>query len=85
MKTTVEVPDALFRRAKSAAAQQGLSLKEFFTLALREQLRRQSAGLSPGKPWMKAFGGMRELHAETKRIEQVIADEFERIDEEEWR
>jgi hypothetical protein len=31
---------------------------------------------------MKAFGGMPELHTETKRIEQVIADEFEPIDEE---
>jgi hypothetical protein len=34
---------------------------------------------------MKAFGGLRELHTETKRIDRVIAREFEQIDEEEWR
>ncbi len=34
---------------------------------------------------MKGFGGLRDLHRETKRIERVIEKEFERIDEEEWR
>ena len=85
MKTTVEIPDSLFRQAKAAAAQQGISLKELFTEAVRKQLRRKAAGTSPAKPWMKAFGGLRGLHRETKRLERVIAQEFERIDEEEWR
>src|SRR6267143_1462535 len=51
-----------------------------FTLALREHLWRQSVAASPGRLWMKAFGGMRELHAENKRIEQTIAREFEPTD-----
>jgi hypothetical protein len=34
---------------------------------------------------MKAFGGLRDLHRETRRLERVIAGEFESIDEEEWR
>jgi hypothetical protein len=84
MKTTVEIPDTLFRQAKAAAAQQGVSLKEFFTEALRDRLRR-GGGTESQKPWMKAFGGLRDLHRETKRVERVIADAFERIDEEEWR
>ncbi len=85
MKTTVEIPDPLFRRAKAAAAQQGISLKEFFTASLREQLRRKGHGAAAAKPWMKAFGGLRDLHKETLRLERLIANEFERIDEEEWR
>ena len=84
MKTTVELPDALFRDAKAAAAQQGIPLKEFFTRAVRQQLQRSQDDPATARPWMKAFGGLRGLHKETQRIEQKIAAEFERIDEEEW-
>ena len=84
MKTTVEIPDPLFRQAKAVAAQQGLSLKDFFTQALSQRLRRQ-AGAPEAKPWMKAFGGLRDLHRETRRLERLVAEEFERIDEEAWR
>ena len=84
MKTTVELPDALFRQAKSAAATQGISLKEFLTRAVKEQLRDQP-GRTVEKPWMAAFGGLRDLHRETKRVERVIRKEFETIDNEEWR
>jgi hypothetical protein len=35
IKTTVELPDSLFRRAKAAAAEEGRSLKDFFTDAVR--------------------------------------------------
>ena len=84
MKTTVEIPDPLFRQAKAAAAEQGVSLKEFFTWAVRERLRQKTSGASPGKPWSKAFGGLSELHRETKRLERVITEEFERVEEEEW-
>ena len=87
VKRIVEIPEPLFRQAKAHSAQRGISLKEFFTEAVREQLRRREA--PSGKPheprWMKAFGGLRDLHRENKRIERVIEEEFERIDEEEWR
>jgi hypothetical protein len=46
---------------------------------------RREQEAPPEKPWMKAFGGLRELHAETKRIDRVIASEFEQIDEKAWR
>ena len=43
MKTTVEVPDLLFREAKAYAARHGLALREVFErglqLALQEQAR----------------------------------------------
>jgi hypothetical protein len=84
VKTTVEIPDPLFRQAKAAAAQQGLSLKDLFTQALRERLRRKAGGPEE-KPWMKAFGGLQDLHRETRRLERVVAEEFERIDDEVWR
>jgi len=82
MKTTVEIPDLLFRQAKAAAVEQGISLKEFLTGAVMEQLRRKSSGAGSGKPWRKAFGGLRDLHRETRRLERLIAKEFEVIDQE---
>jgi hypothetical protein len=84
VKTTVEIPDPLFRQAKAAAAQKGIPLKQLFTEALREQLRRHTPEQAQDKPWMRAFGGLRQLHKENKRLERIIATEFESIDEEEW-
>ena len=44
MKTTIELPDALFRQSKSLAAARGVTLKRFFTEALEEKLRHSTAG-----------------------------------------
>ena len=38
MKTTVEMPDDLFRKAKAVAALRGQSLKDFITELLRREL-----------------------------------------------
>ena len=38
MKTTLELPDPLFRKAKATAAARGQSLKDFVTEALRDKL-----------------------------------------------
>ena len=40
MKTTIELPDVMFRRAKALAAARGVTLKRLFTEALEDQLRR---------------------------------------------
>jgi hypothetical protein len=34
VKTTLEIPDFLFRRAKSVAAERGISLRQFVTEAV---------------------------------------------------
>ena len=85
MKTTVELPDPLFRKAKAAAAEEGKSLKDFFTEAVSDRLRRNAPPSGNVEPWRVAFGELRHLHRENKRIERVIEEEFEKIDEEEWR
>ena len=38
MKTTLEIPDAIFRRAKSVAAERGIPLREFVTEAVKDKL-----------------------------------------------
>jgi hypothetical protein len=38
MKTTLEIPDTVFRRAKTQAASRGVTFREFVTEAVREKL-----------------------------------------------
>jgi len=40
MRTTVDLPDTLFREVKSTAARKGESLKEFFQRAVVNELSR---------------------------------------------
>jgi hypothetical protein len=83
MKTTIEIPDALFRKAKSKAAERGQTLRHFVAEALSEKLSGGANRSSATKPaWMRGFGKLRRLHKETKRIELVIAEEFDVIDQE---
>ena len=78
MKTTLELPDTLFRKAKATAAARGQSLKDLFTEALHEKLaapNRRSSAQEP--PWMSGFGELKQLSKETVRLLQVIDSEFE--------
>lgn len=79
MKTTVEIPDALFRRAKSAAAERGIPLRALVSEALADKLRARDGS---EKPWMKTFGKLRSLRKETARINQIIQEEFGQIEPE---
>jgi hypothetical protein len=83
MKTTLEMPDALFRRAKSTAAQQGIPLRQLVTEALEEKLNASPGELR--KPWMKHVGKLKRLQRETRRIEKTIEGTFEEIEPEQWR
>ena len=69
MKTTLEMPDELFRRAKTTAAQRGQSLKQLVTVALEREL----AGPAPGTKTSKRKQAeveamMREFKKISKRI-----------------
>jgi len=81
MKTTLEIPDAVFRRAKSVAAERGIPFRALVSEALADKLR--STGRRD-KPWMKSFGKLRHLHKETARINRIITAEFDQIDAEDW-
>ena len=79
MKTTLEIPDPVFRRAKIRAAEQGIPLRQFVTDAVEDKL---NAGPSSAKPWMKMAGGLRHLRKESARIQRLIEEEFEAIEPE---
>ena len=80
MKTTIEIPDALFRQAKSAASERGIPLRALVSEALADKLR----GANQDKPWMKTFGKLRGLRKETARINRIIEEEFGKIEPEDW-
>ena len=82
MKTTLEIPDPIFRSAKAKAAEQGIPLRQFVTEAVEERLRAKSP--PPSKPWIKLAGRLRHLRNETARINRLIEQEFEKIEPEEW-
>jgi hypothetical protein len=82
MKTTIEIPDPLFRRAKSKAAERGQTLKELFTEALQEKLAA-TTGAQAGEPaWMQGFGKLRRLRRETARVQARIEEAFDVIEPE---
>lgn len=85
VKTTIELPDTLYRKLKSTAAEEGRSIKQILTEAVTERLRRGPGASTSAKPWEAAFGGLKSLHRENLRIERLIEAEFEKIDQEEWR
>jgi hypothetical protein len=81
VKTTLEIPDFLFRRAKSAAAERGIPLRQLVTEAVQEKLKT----MSPEKPWMKHLGKLEHLHTERGQVEKRVEEAFEKIDPELWR
>jgi len=80
MKTTLEIPDPIFRRAKSAAAERGIPFREFVTEAVKDKLITENKAAE--KPWMNAFGKLRHLRKETNKINRIIEEEFEQIEAE---
>lgn len=83
MKTTIEIPDRLFRKAKSRAAERGQSLKDLVTEALQEKLAGRTGQASASDPeWMAGFGALRRLRGETRRIQTAIDEAFETIEPE---
>lgn len=83
VKTTLEIPDLVFRRAKSVAAERGIPLRQFVTEAVQEKLRVASP--SDPKPWMKHFGRLKQFRGESRQIEKRIEQAFEQIDPELWK
>jgi hypothetical protein len=82
VKTTLEIPDTIFRRAKSKAAARGIPLRQFVTEAVEDKLKAAPAGGQ--KPWMKHMGKLKDLRKETARINKVIEEAFEEVDPEMW-
>lgn len=82
VKTTLEISDPLFRKAKTIAARQGRTFKDLVHEALTEKIARVNSASRGKKPWMVLAGGLKHLAKETRRIELRIDAEFENIEPE---
>ena len=87
MKTTMELPDALFRETKALAARKGLSMRQIIVEALAQKLRTEKEN-PEFKPWLKAFRDLKldnDFVQELRRSSRRIDREFERVNLEEWK
>jgi len=82
VKTTLEIPDAIFRRAKAKAAEHRIPLRQFVSEAVADKLEAKSR--AGAKARMALAGKLRHLRRETVRISRLIEQEFEKIEPEEW-
>ncbi|HEV2494328.1 MAG TPA: hypothetical protein VG204_14780 [Terriglobia bacterium] len=80
MKTTLEIPDEIFRRAKAKAAEHRIPLRQFVSEAVAEKLATRSRAGQTTR--MKLAGSLRHLREETTRIKRRIDREFETIEPE---
>ena len=80
MKTTLEIPDQTFRKAKANSAALGIPLREYVTQVVEEKLSEDSK--RSGKPWLECAGELAHLHEETDRIQRIIEEEFRQIEAE---
>ena len=83
MKTTLEIPDDLFRQTKAAAALRGESLKDFVTEALRAYVGTQAESAPRARGWRSVFGRARP--EEVEEIDRIVAEELEHVDPDAWR
>jgi hypothetical protein len=65
MKTTIDLPDPIFRRAKATAAVRGITLKSFISKAVEQSLDADQ------KDW-------RAVLKDLPRVDQEITDEIMR-------
>lgn len=82
MKTTIEIPEATFRQAKTLAAAQGITFKQLVTEALQRRLKRAveaAGGVSDAPSWMAGYGALSDLTDENRRILGLIEEEFEKL------
>jgi hypothetical protein len=82
VKTTLEIPDELFREAKATAARRGESLKDFVNAALEARLAAHRARPSRSG-WRSVFGlvGAKEVAP----VNRAVARDLEKIDPADWK
>lgn len=83
MKTTIEIPDDLFRATKARAASRGESLRQFVCESLLARLETEGVSVPHEPGWRKVFGRARA--DEVREIDAILEEEFEHVDQEEWR
>jgi hypothetical protein len=83
VKTTIEIPDELFRQTEASAESRGETLPEFIAEALASRVASTSAPGSDSSGWRSVFG-IADPEV-VKLVDDVIAAELEQVDPADWR
>ena len=83
VKTTLEIPDSTYRRAKATAARRGQTVAAFISAAVEAKLAAEERG-AVEKPWVEFSGVFQSEREESKRILKRIEEACEGIDPGEW-
>ena len=81
VKTTIEIPDELFRESKARAALRGESLKDFVCGALEARLQEWT-GDEPAPGWRKVFG--RAALQDVAELDAIVEQDLGNVDPTEW-
>ncbi len=83
MKTTLEIADPVYRQVKARAALKGQTVRAFVVEAIKDKLDAEQSSRQAVPGWRAVFG---KAPAEAiEELQQIIDDEFSRIDPELWR
>ncbi len=84
MKTTLEIPDKIFRELKARSALAGQPMRTFVIEAIEEHLHgagKPAAGLEKG--WRAVFG--KASAAAAADVQSVVDREFSSVNLDEWK
>jgi hypothetical protein len=84
VKTTLEIPDSLFRKAKATAARRGQTLQAFVTSALESKLKADAKSADE-RPWMQFAGIFKGERKESGDVMKAIDEACEKVDPEQWK
>jgi len=79
VKTTIDIPDDLFRKTQAMASLRGKTLKDLMTEALRSYMKLP-AEASTG--WRRVFG--KADRRQVEEVDEMVVEEFGRVDPEAW-
>jgi len=80
MKTTIDLPDELFRRAKALAALRGESLKQLITESLEKELDPARTAVGGMRHPNEAAALMRELDALAVQVSATCVGAHDAVD-----
>jgi hypothetical protein len=82
VKTTLDVPDRLYRQIKARAALKGQTIKSFFLDAIRAKLVSDQNDKSTQVGWRAVYG--KGNPDDVANVQRMIDDEFSRVRAEDW-
>ena len=87
MKTTLEIPDALFRQVKARATMRGQSMKILIVDVLQASISKPETkeGMPPKPAWRNVYGSLKHEADAVAKVQATIDSEFGKVDPDDWK